>query len=338
MRSSTQDLFKHAVPGVCKVLSWIVRVSFECGCQCAVAKRRCPKSTTHQVSLHASFRYGIRRRTIDPGAEPTRSEEVWFSGRGQERAKGRPWQFRGTGSVDSKTSQVASRVPGGGDSEQVRCSEISRRGPCPGSEPGSHCALLQEGRNGNVCFPESPASVEEVAVDFTKSAVDSPPATVVNALEFDLTREDSSVEGERDDMGMSAPPTARSVVASAVEDPPNVIQPSLLQDLQHELTPEPVVRNFGGHGVESESTESAHDVQEVLDAVPPAERAVAGPTDDSDHEIGDIVVTRALRAVFVCLDGVDLIVMFKTRAHVMKSPPKFLRGAYQSAMRVSLRE
>ena len=33
------------------------------------------------------------------------------------------------------------------------------------------------------------------------SAVDSPSATVVDALEFDLTREDSSVEGERDDIG-----------------------------------------------------------------------------------------------------------------------------------------
>ena len=50
------------------------------------------------------------------------------------------------------------------------------------------------------------------------------------------------------------------------------------------------------------------------------------------------MVTRALRAAFVCLDGADLIVMFKTRAHVMKSPPKFLRGAYNSAMRVALRE
>ena len=58
-----------------------------------------------------------------------------------------------------------------------------------------------------------------------------------------------------------------------------------------------------------------------------------------DHEIRDIVVTRALRgAAFACLDGVDLIVMFKTRAHVMKSPPKFLKGAHKSAMRVALRE
>ena len=93
------------------------------------------------------------------------------------------------------------------------------------------------------------------------SAVDSPPATVVDALEFDLTREDSSVEGERDDMGMSVLPTARSVTVSTVEDPPNTTQPSFRQELQHELIPE--VRNFEGHGVENDSTESAQYVQEV---------------------------------------------------------------------------
>ena len=64
----------------------------------------------------------------------------------------------------------------------------------------------------------------------------------------------------------------------------------------------------------------------------------SSPNDDSDHEIGDIQITRALRAAFVCLGGVDLVVMFKTRAHVMKSPAKFLRGAYGSARRVALRE
>ena len=77
------------------------------------------------------------------------------------------------------------------------------------------------------------------------------------------------------------------------------------------------MRNVGGHLSESESTESAHVVQEALPLVDAtAERAVAGPPDDSDHEIGDIQVTRALRAAFVCLDGVDLVVMFKTWAHV----------------------
>ena len=63
------------------------------------------------------------------------------------------------------------------------------------------------------------------------SAVDSPPATVVDALEFDLT-----VEGERDDMGMSMLPTARLVTVSTAEDPPTT-QPSFRQE-QHEFFPE----------------------------------------------------------------------------------------------------
>ena len=58
------------------------------------------------------------------------------------------------------------------------------------------------------------------------SAVDSPPATVVDALEFDLTREDSSV-GERDDMGMSVLPTAKSVHCGGPAQ--------LRQELQHEF-------------------------------------------------------------------------------------------------------
>ena len=110
-------------------------------------------------------------------AEPTSCEEVWFSGRGQERAQGRPWQFRGTGSVDSKTSQVVSRVSGGGDSKQVRCSESSRRGPCPGSEAGS---LLQEGRKMSATQNPQPVS-KRLLLTSRGSAVDSPPATVVDA-------------------------------------------------------------------------------------------------------------------------------------------------------------
>ena len=52
----------------------------------------------------------------------------------------------------------------------------------------------------------------------------------------------------------------------------------------------------------------------------------------------DVEVTRATQAAFLSLDSVDLTVMFKTRANVMRSPPKFLRGAYKSAMRVALHE
>ena len=64
-------------------------------------------------------------------------------------------------------------------------------------------------------------------------------------------------------------------------------------------------------------------VQEVPRVDAMAERTVAGffPT---IQIIWTFQVTRALRAAFVCLEGVDLIVMLKTRAHVMKSLPKFL--------------
>ena len=46
----------------------------------------------------------------------------------------------------------------------------------------------------------------------------------------------------------------------------------------------------------------------------------------------EVIVNRATRLGFVSLDCVDLISIFKLRASVMKSPPKFLRGAYRSAI------
>ena len=52
----------------------------------------------------------------------------------------------------------------------------------------------------------------------------------------------------------------------------------------------------------------------------------------------DVEVTRATQGAFFSLDGVDLTVMFKTRANVMRSPPKFLRGAHKSAIRVAVHE
>ena len=51
-----------------------------------------------------------------------------------------------------------------------------------------------------------------------------------------------------------------------------------------------------------------------------------------------VIINRATRVGFVSLDRVDLISIFKLRASVMKSPPKFLRGAYRSAIRVALTE
>ena len=59
--------------------------------------------------------------------------------------------------------------------------------------------------------------------------------------------------------------------------------------------------------------------------------------DENIAKVPETVVTRATQAAFLSLDSVDLTVMFKTRANVMRSPPKFLRGAYKSAIRGFLR-
>ena len=56
---------------------------------------------------------------------------------------------------------------------------------------------------------------------------------MVDALEFDLMREKSSGEGELDETWVSAP-HCQVGAGATVEDPPNTIQPSLLQDLQYE--------------------------------------------------------------------------------------------------------
>ena len=52
----------------------------------------------------------------------------------------------------------------------------------------------------------------------------------------------------------------------------------------------------------------------------------------------ELIIDRATRAGFASLDRADLVCLFKSRASVMKSPPKFLRGAYRSALRVALTE
>ena len=49
----------------------------------------------------------------------------------------------------------------------------------------------------------------------------------------------------------------------------------------------------------------------------------------------DEVIVRATRAGFASLDRVELVSLFKLRASVMKSPPKFLRGPYRSAIIVA---
>ena len=61
-----------------------------------------------------------------------------------------------------------------------------------------------------------------------------------------------------------------------------------------------------------------------------------GDSSGDDTVWDEVIVNRATRVGFVSLDRADLISIFKLRASVMKSPPKFLRGACRSAIRVAL--
>ena len=54
--------------------------------------------------------------------------------------------------------------------------------------------------------------------------------------------------------------------------------------------------------------------------------------------VDDIVVGRAVREAIRGLDALDISSIFSRRASVMRSPPKFLSGAFRSAMRVALHE
>ena len=58
------------------------------------------------------------------------------------------------------------------------------------------------------------------------------------------------------------------------------------------------------------------------------------PIREADHAR----VTPAIREGLRSLDHVDLVHLFSIRAVVMKSPPKFVRGAYRAAMRIALEE
>ena len=51
--------------------------------------------------------------------------------------------------------------------------------------------------------------------------------------------------------------------------------------------------------------------------------------------VDDIVVGRAVREA---IRGLDISAIFSRRVSVMRSPPKFLSGAFRSAMRVALHE
>ena len=57
-----------------------------------------------------------------------------------------------------------------------------------------------------------------------------------------------------------------------------------------------------------------------------------------EEEVPEAIMTLGIKEGLTSLDTVDMCHLFSMRAMVMKSPPKFLRGAYRSALRIALRE
>ena len=59
---------------------------------------------------------------------------------------------------------------------------------------------------------------------------------------------------------------------------------------------------------------------------------------EPDPQVREVAITLAVRAALAWLDQVDLVEVFKPRASVMKSVPKFLCGAFRIALRTALQE
>ena len=88
-----------------------------------------------------------------------------------------------------------------------------------------------------------------------------------------------------------------------------------------------------GDGFDTSDTESLHghsDAEGVLD--------IPVPSTEPEREAHQVEVGPRIREAFRSLDEVDVRHLFTMRAFLMKSPPKFVRGAYCSAMRIALQE
>ena len=59
---------------------------------------------------------------------------------------------------------------------------------------------------------------------------------------------------------------------------------------------------------------------------------------EEEVPIDDFRLCAAFHHAFASLDEVNLETVFRHRATVMRCPPKFLSGAYVSAMRVAMQE
>ena len=180
----------------------------------------------------------------DSDAESEDEQLVPGSSRLDLRSPGCPDESRrarARGSVDPKTSQVCPRSSG-------KMILRTARGPSPGSERvlGSRtCAQPQEGRSGSVNKTEFPASVEEVAADFSRAhgrrsrrrwfrgrvRFDSRGFRETRAHRLTQLSFQPHVMTWSHDIG-----TEVADVAATVVDRPSTPSPSLFCDRQYELT------------------------------------------------------------------------------------------------------
>ena len=161
-------------------------------------------------------------------------------------------------------------------------------------------------------------------------------------------------------------------VDSTVGDPPEVqaetmrrptVRRLVLVPQVGEYTPQSIQDRFSQSSVNAELSEEAQDPHSVRFVEPPSdadgallssvndteslgdgqsdfdgEEEFVAPEPEPIREADHARVTPAIREGLRSLDHVDLVHLFSIRAVVMKSPPKFVRGAYRAAMRIALEE
>ena len=89
--------------------------------------------------------------------------------------------------------------------------------------------------------------------------------------------------------------------------------------------------------MESDSETDESDTESIQSVVQQEEEDMTVPI-AGEVEVPEDRMSRAISEGLVSLDTVDMGPLFSLRAVVMKSPPKFLRGACRAAMRIALKE
>ena len=109
--------------------------------------------------------------------------------------------------------------------------------------------------------------------------------------------------------------------------------PESSRDIEFDMT-----RGDSSSDTESVQHHVEEDREKMLQVSAVSEDVETGDNLEPDPEVREVIVTPTVRAALVWLDEVDLVEVFKLRASVMKSVPKFLAGAFRIALRTVLEE